>query len=82
MSNIQLQMKCGAILTYSNVAGIFWTDLTWNMNKHVWPPKKKNTILIYLNLWLDIIIEKYTIIKIETSTRNQYDHRRNGREIM
>ena len=33
MRNLQLRLKCRDILTYLNVVGIFWTDLTWRMNK-------------------------------------------------
>ena len=56
MRNLQVHMKCWTILTYSNVVGIFWTYLTWHMNKRVWPPKKKNTVQICYKLWLNIII--------------------------
>ena len=54
--NIQLQMKCRDILTYSNVVGIFWTHLTWNMNNCAWPPKNKNTTRICWKILLSIMI--------------------------
>ena len=56
MRNLQLQTKCRAVWTYSNVVGIFWTDLTWHMNKREWTPKNKNTIRICWKLWLNIMI--------------------------
>ena len=44
ISNIQLQRKCQVILTYSNVVGIFQTDLTLRMNERAWPLQKTNNI--------------------------------------
>ena len=56
MTNIQLQMKCRAILTYSYLVGIFWTYLNLRMNERAWPPRNINTLRIFWKILLTTMI--------------------------